>query len=126
MRNFTIVFFSIMSLISCSSDVNAITLAIAGCDVENPLEELDWLRAEIKRREQNRTEEMKYCYIVQAIYNEQTIFIYEDCNPLVDKAPFILDCAGLNIGSVGEIDFKNDQLTDRNIIYKPYDFTCNF
>lgn len=127
MRIVIMVFISLLILIACNSDdnANAFTLTIAGCDVENPLEELDWLKAEIERREQNQSEEMKYCYIVQASYQGQTIFIYEDCNPLVDKAPSLIDCTGSIIGSAGETNFTNNQFTNRNIIYKPSDFSCS-
>lgn len=126
MRSLTILFLILCLLTACTGDDDGFTLSIVGCEVNNPLEELDWLKTEIAKREQNQSDEMKYCYIVQAIYQEQTIFIFDDCNPLVDKAPGILDCAGSVIGSVGEIDFKNDELTNRNIIYKPSDFACNF
>lgn len=104
--------------ISCSSDDISI---IPACGVDNPSQELDWLKSEIDRRNANPGEDMKYCYIVQARLNGQDVFIYEDCNPLIDKAVFILDCEGNSIETSGN-SFAD--LENRSVIWKPSDFVC--
>lgn len=95
--------FALMTLVSCSNDDNgkAITLSIAGCGVDKPLEELLWLKTEIESREANTNEDMKYCYIVQGTVNNSTVFIYKDCNPLVDKIVLIYDCEGTPLDADG-------------------------
>ncbi|QLG44345.1 hypothetical protein [Costertonia aggregata] len=96
----------------------------AACGVDNPLLELAWLKTEIENRENNPTEDMKYCYITQADYNGKTVFIYSDCNPLVNKITPIYDCEGnwLNDSAENQISFND--LQNSVIIWKPDNFAC--
>lgn len=118
-RYIPIIMMVLFFIISCSNDDDI----IPACGVNNPLEDLAWLKAEIDLRNENPTEDMKYCYIVQAKLNNQDVFIYEDCNPLVDKAFFILNCEGNTINTQ---DNPNafDQLKNKIIIWKRNDFAC--
>lgn len=100
---------------------------IAKCDFDDATQDLLWLKDIIDEREANPTEEMFYCYIVQAKLKGKVVFIFEDCNPLIDKVSFLLDCEGEpiknkdgeNIGT-GEVG-----LEDQRIIWKPDDFGCD-
>ena len=97
---------------------------IPACSVNNPAQDLEWLKTEIDRRNTNPNEEMKYCYIVQAQLNGEDVFIYEDCNPLVDKAFFILNCEGNTINTQDN-PTAFDQIENKIIIWKRNDFACN-
>ncbi len=55
---------------------------------------LTWLREEINRREANPSEDLKYRYIAQSGLKGQTVFIYWDCNPVVNKVIPIFNCDG--------------------------------
>lgn len=120
------IFVLLLSLlvISCTNDDDL--PVISACNVGNPIEELSWLKEEIERRKTNPTVDSRYCYIVQAISNNTTVFVYEDCNPLVDKIFTIYDCSGELIGYVGDENFSNENISKRQIIYKPGNFACEF
>ncbi len=114
-------FFALFLLVCCSNDDDNVRPA---CGVLNPVQDLAWLKSEIERRNANPSEDMKYCYIVQATLNAQDVFIYEDCNPLIDKAIFILDCEG---NAIDTSDSSNSfaDLESRKVIWKPRDFVCD-
>ena len=46
--------------LSCNSDDDQL---IPFCSEDNPVVDLAWLKAEIEQREQNITDDSKYCYI---------------------------------------------------------------
>jgi len=124
MKKFLIFTLVIANIISCSN--NDDLPVIAACGVNNPVQELDWLKAEIERRKRNTTEDSQYCYIVQAMANEQTIFLYKDCNPLVNKIIPIKDCSGASAGFLGDENYPVERITMEEIIYRPADFNCRF
>lgn len=111
----------IMITLSCSDNDDNI---LPACGVVNPLEELPWLKAEKDRRENNPTADTKYCYISQAEYNNQTVFIYFDCNPLINKVIPIYDCEGNLLNDSPENEISFEELTNTIIIWKPADFVC--
>jgi len=124
MRYLSIILFCVLLLHSCNNDDNAdtLTLAIAACGVQNPIEELPWLKAEVTRRANNPTPEMKYCYIIQGTLNAKTVFIYEDCNPLVDKAFPIFNCEGIELAETDFID--GNIIENKVIIWRTRNFVC--
>ena len=105
---------------SCSDNDDEITNS---CGITNPLVELEWLRTEIDKRKEEVTEDSKYCYILQAIHKGKTIFLYQDCNPFINKVIPILDCEGNSLGFLGG-DILSIDITNSTIIYKPSDFAC--
>lgn len=105
---------------SCSDNDDEITNS---CGITNPLVELEWLRTEIDKRKEEVTEDSKYCYILQAIHKGKTIFLYQDCNPFINKVIPILDCEGNSLGFLGG-DILSIDITNSSIIYKPSDFAC--
>ena len=114
-------------LFSCNSvdDTNQLKNS---CSVDNPIEDLDWLKNEIDEREQNIRDDSKYCYIRQALYKNQTVFIYGDCNPLINKVVPVYNCNGEFIGIIGSRnqDIPFEVLTEGQIIWKTSDFACSF
>ncbi len=116
-------------LFACSNDDDqgGFINVIAGCGVSNAAQDLDWLREEINRREDSTAEEMKYCYIISADLNGETIFIYEDCNPLVDKAFPILNCEGTIINPIEATEpFPYADIANRQLLWTPSNFECSF
>lgn len=109
-------------LLSCSDNDDKLSVTPA-CGVDNPAEELAWLKSEIDNRNQSTRESMKYCYIIQAEYEGETVFVYEDCNPLVDKAIFILNCQGVVVNT-GDNPIGLDNLKNKTIIWKGNNFVC--
>lgn len=112
---------ALLVLQSCSDDDDMIRPA---CGVDNPAKELSCLRTEINNREANITEDTKYCYITQGEYKGQTVFVYRDCNPLIDKGIPILDCDGNWIDRTEENRFALSDLENQIIIWKPAVFVC--
>ncbi|WP_422083855.1 hypothetical protein [Ulvibacterium sp.] len=121
MKTALTVFFALFALLSCSNDNDIIRPA---CGVDNPAKELSWLKTEIDNREANITEDTKYCYITQADYKGQTVFVYQDCNPLIDKGIPILDCEGNWIDRTEENRFALRDLENQIIIWRPALFVC--
>jgi len=98
------------------------------CKFDNAAQDLVWLKAIIDDREASPTEDMKYCYIEQAKLNRKTVFIFMDCNPLVNKAIFVIDCEGnpiLKDDGSRELTAPEVTLKKRKIIWRPKDFACN-
>ncbi|RKN78435.1 hypothetical protein [Ulvibacterium marinum] len=112
---------ALLVLQSCSDDDDMIRPA---CGVDNPAKELSWLRTEIDNREANITEDTKYCYITQGEYEGQTVFVYWDCNPLIDKNIPVFDCDGNMLGGTPENPISLDDLENQIIIWKPALFVC--
>lgn len=122
-KRFTAILFSVW-FISCSNDgFSFFELQTCG---ENALSELDWLRQEIQKRRQDSSEDAKYCYITKASVNGQTVFLYEDCNPLINKVIPIFDCQGNELGFWGDPNFQPEHIKDKTIIFSPSDFACRF
>jgi len=109
----------------CSGDDDDfVAVRLSGCNVENPLVELDWLKSEVERRKNDSSEDARYCFISQVEVDENTYFLYEDCNPFVDKITLLYDCQGENVGFVGDDTFEFNILETRTIIFYPQDTLC--
>ncbi len=67
---------------SCNNDGLPV---ISACGTEDPIEDLEWLNPEIQRRKNDTSADARYCYIEQATNDGETLFIYNDCNPIVNK-----------------------------------------
>ncbi|WP_435624921.1 DUF4377 domain-containing protein [Flagellimonas sp.] len=94
------------------------------CIFENAAEDLEWLRFEIERRLLQIDEQTKYCYISQAEYRGEPVFLYFDCNPLINKVFPIFDCLGKPIGFLGDGEIDQNELSDFKIVWRPDDFAC--
>ncbi|MEL6918549.1 MAG: DUF4377 domain-containing protein [Bacteroidota bacterium] len=103
--------------------VNIISRTEPICEFENPAEDLDWLRIEIQKREGNPSEDMKYCYITQAEYDANPVFVYMDCNPFINKVIPIFDCLGTQLNKDNNLFL--DDLENAKIIWQPTDFVCD-
>ncbi len=104
--------------------IRVISKVAVTCSFDNAVEDLDWLRFEINQRELNPTEDMKYCYIAQAEIQNEPVFLYWDCNPIINKVILVYDCVGSIIGYLGNDNIKFEDLENMKIIWQPDNFVC--
>lgn len=109
-------------ILSCSDNDDKLSITPA-CGVDNPVEELAWLKSEIDNRNQRNTESMKYCYIVQGEYEGETVFVYEDCNPAINKIIPVINCEGVVINTDGN-SIALDNIENKTIIWQGNNFVC--
>lgn len=107
-------------LISCNDTDDTV---MAGCGFDNPRQELPWLKARIDSMARSTSPDMVYCYVVQGTYENRTVFRFEDCNPVIDKAIFTLNCDGNQIYSDQGFTSRQD-IKNLKIIWKPENFAC--
>ncbi len=105
----------ILFFFSCKQDENLKVEIYKAkiCSVENPLEELEWLKKEIQTLEKSGYSQ--YFWVRQANLNDETVFIFGNCNPLWNSRFPVLNCQGkevcdlfFNCDDLREI--KNDTL----------------
>ncbi|UAM97797.1 hypothetical protein K8354_16125 [Polaribacter litorisediminis] len=102
-------------LISCEKDD---ILPTNLCEVQNPIEELAWLKEAI---DEVRNDE--YSYYSTALCQGERVFFYGNCDPTANYASFILNCAGDNLGITNEL---YDRLSKIEVIWKPENSKCTF
>ncbi len=98
----------------------------AFCTVDNPVEDLVWLKTEIEEREQNITEFSKYQYISQSIYKGESVIIDANCDPFSNSVFIVFNCKGENIGFIGDENFPFEVLTNGQVIWKTEGSVCSF
>lgn len=86
------------------------------CDVSNPVDELPWLNSLV-------ISFSEYDYIMTANYNGQTVFIYGNCNPVVNYVPAVYNCNGDVITDANDIQ---DELSDSEVIWTHENSECVF
>ncbi|TAI46818.1 DUF4377 domain-containing protein [Flagellimonas allohymeniacidonis] len=94
------------------------------CTFEDPVADLEWLSNEIRRREIQANDETKYCYISQAELDGEPVFLYFDCNPLINKVIPVFDCLGRALGHLGPESVDPANVSNYEIIWQPEDFAC--
>jgi hypothetical protein len=106
-----------LTLISCEkkdSDLSPKNL----CGVQNAIQELEWLKEAI-----DEVLNDEYSYYSTALYKDERVFFYVNCDPAVNYVSFILNCAGENLGNTNEL---YDELSEIEVIWKHKDSKCNF
>lgn len=120
MKNYFYLFaFLGMLNFSCSDDNDP----VKACNVDNVLE-LPWLQELIAE-----TEEFEigrdYAYITMGTYDSQTVFVSQNCCPLCNSIVVVYDCSGNTIGKIGYEGISADEITDREVIWKSSNNSCN-
>jgi len=111
-------FLLLLSITACNED----TIELANtCEVENPAEELPWLKTAI---DDFMETDISHNYVEQATYQENTIFIFLSCCPACFFIPRVYDCQGNRLQNV-PIDLEAIPQEKRKIIAKGEDFACN-
>lgn len=98
------------------------------CGVDDPVEELVWLRDQIDDIELMEPEASQYYYFRMAKYYGATVFLPGNCNPAFNMVFVVLDCSGERIGIIGDgIDMiRWDELSEMQLLWKPESSACNF
>lgn len=95
------------------------------CGVENPTENLPWLKETIEGL--MNSELGVYFYIVEGRYEGNTVFMVQNCCPFCSSVVSVTNCEGQNLGYLSEtngIDPK--KVTFLQTIWKHPQGTCNF
>ena len=124
MKNVAFILFFCCFTYSCNN--NDESNEKSACGVENPIENLAWLKSEIEQREQNEVVDYQYSYIMQTSFEKQDIFIYGDCNPLANSVITVYNCSGENIGYLGDDKFPVELLQEGIVIWKAEGYQCAF
>jgi len=101
--------------ISCKDESHPVT-----CNVENPKEDLPWLKSMIQSWESTSTI-YTYMYVQQGTYNGQTVFLAGNCCPFCDSYFPVFNCAGDELDGVNILDIKN-----LKVIWQPDGSQCSF
>ena len=93
--------------------------------VADPIKDLPWLQAEVQLREQNASDISQYFYILQAEYNQETVFIYGNCCPMCSTITSVLNCKGEVLFYLGQDNARDKKISNQKIIWKGKNFSCN-
>lgn len=85
------------------------------CGVDNPVENLEWLKLEIEHASRS-----SFIYLVQGRYNGRTVFFFDGCNRFWLSLTVIRDCHGALIEEASVNDVIKQQ-----VIWKPENSACN-
>jgi len=123
-----LLFATLISLMAFSCEKDETTnMLVSGntCTVNNPVEELAWLKAEVQRREQNPSDIEKYFYIQQADYKQQTVFIYNNCCPMCNTIMPVYDCQGKLLFYLSDKPEEGKNIKNTKVIWQPKDYACS-
>lgn len=95
------------------------------CIVSKPLEDLSWLQEKVMELEDSDSELKIYFYVSQAIYNEETVFIFPNCCPVCNTLVPVYNCEGELLGYIGDDNFDSSLLENDITIWKPQNFACS-
>jgi hypothetical protein len=93
------------------------------CGVDDPITELPWLSAKIDELQQFSS---PYTFVEQAIYKNETVYIFNNCCPFCNTIVPVLDCSGRKLFLLSGGESDNEKLHNRFIIWKPADYACTF
>lgn len=110
-----------MLLLACSGKGSSTK---AACGVDNPIEDLAWLKTYTQQVDASSEELSRYLSVVQGTYNGETVFIFDNCCPICSVVISVYDCEGKSIGLLNDT-INLSEIKDTQIIYKPDDFTCS-
>lgn len=112
MRKSILIFACMLVFMGCSENPGP-----AACGVENPIENLPWLKNAVQEAQSWGFSE--YSYLIQASYQGNTVFYFGSCCPFCNWAIIIRDCQGNQIENV-----DLGQLKDQQTIWKPKNSVC--
>mgnify|MGYP005748228407 CR=1 FL=1 len=120
MRNFLSILFLSLIFFSCEKAEGPVS-----CGVENPSQNLPWLAERIENIEASSFPE--YFYIVEARYNGETVFLFENCCPFCNSVVPVYNCNGDLLGYLSEQNgIDPSKISFVQIAWKPSNSSCNF
>jgi hypothetical protein len=94
------------------------------CDVENPAEEIDWLREELENGGHKNPSTHSDTFVYKAIYNNQVVFYISICCPTCDVAPpEVKTCSGESLGFLGS-DVDQRDLKNSVVVWRTENGVC--
>jgi hypothetical protein len=111
--------FIICLLFACTDHNNPSRLSNT-CSVDNPAEDLPWLKQKISEMEASPNTTTKFASVLMGTYDGETVFIFDNCCPFCDMMIFVYNCDGQIMDNV-----DSGMVTKPKIIWKPADFACN-
>jgi len=112
-KSFLLVLLSSTLLFGCADSENP-----TSCGVENPVEDLAWLKEAIEFSQSNGL--AGFAYLIQGTYKGKTVFIMETCCPFCLIISVVQNCRGEVIPDASVNDVKN-----KKVIWKPANSGCN-
>jgi hypothetical protein len=116
MRKYKFLSLLILAFIAFSCEQNDPEV-INACGIEDPAENLPWLKAKIESFEEF-PDIYKYMYVQQGTYLGQTVFLVGNCCPLCDAYFPVYNCEGDEIMGVAL------EVTNLKTIWKPVFSAC--
>jgi hypothetical protein len=94
------------------------------CNVNNPVEDLPWLKAAIAGYDQT-SDYYKYLYVLKADYNNQTVFIFGSCCPFCNTVTPVTDCEGKFLFYRFDKE-QSDFIKNEQVIWQARNSECKF
>lgn len=114
MKSFLLFLLSSAFFLGCADSENP-----TSCGVENPVEDLAWIKEAIEESSSNGLSQ--YSYLIQGSYKGETVFSWGSCCPFCNFAVIVTDCQGNLIEDASISEVKNQK-----IIWKPENSVCTF
>jgi len=114
-----ILFMVFLLVFSCKKD----NLGDNTCNVKDPVKDLAWLRNDINFINSLSPDQSQYFAFKMAKYKGETVFYSVYCDPTIDAAYPIRNCAGDTIGYYGEI--PPEELMEQMVIWKSANCICS-
>jgi hypothetical protein len=125
MNNYTrslLLILSFIVLLSCDDQNSTNLLSFSACGVENPAENLPWLK-EVIESWKVQTDIYPYMYVSQGQYEGQAVIIFSNCCPFCSSTVPVFNCEGELLWYAPE--HLDRTITDLEIIWKPLFSQCN-
>ncbi len=122
MDNTKLILLALLFLLFSCSDDDSLPV-IAACGVSNPVEDLDWLGNSIRELQSNDSEVSQFFFVSQAIFEGETVFIFNNCCPFCNTVATVHSCDGTVLGFLNN-EIPEIDITESTIVYRPDGFGC--
>lgn len=112
----------LFSLLCCDDDTMDVPI-IAACGVDNPIENLSWLRSLADEINQNESDVAPFFFIEIGEFEGETIFISNNCCPICGTVIPVYNCEGEFLSFLND-EIKIADIKNSRIIFKRDDFSC--
>ena len=112
----------VFSLLCCDDDTTDVPV-IDACGVDNPIENLSWLRSLADGINQNESDVAPFFFIEMGEYEGETIFILNNCCPICGTVIPVYNCEGEFLSFLND-EIKIADITNSRIIFRREDFYC--
>ncbi len=95
------------------------------CGVVDPAQNLTWLNQLTNELDESYLG--IYFYVSAAIYENNRVFLVENCCPFCNSVTLVYNCKGEILGALGKdgAGIEPTEVTDKVIVWRGTDFACN-